>query len=73
MNNDYDRDDVDSPSEASRSLSKANEGMCRVCGIYKAVEGPSRSSWRGLLICPACYQRQAKNLAEISEGINGGG
>lgn len=74
MNNDYDRDDPVSLSEAPRSLSKPSQGTCKVCGIYKAVEGPYSGSWGGLLICPACYRlRGPKNLAEISEGINAGG
>jgi hypothetical protein len=73
MNNDYDREEPVSLSEGPRSLSKAGVGMCKVCGIYKAVEGPSWGSWEGLSVCPACYRLGRKNLAEISEVHNAGG
>lgn len=62
MNNSYDRDEEESPSEAPISPSKAPVSLCTECGIYAALEVPSGGSWRSLGICLACYQKRPEKF-----------
>jgi len=75
VNNSYDRDEADSPSEAAGSPCKASWGVCGSCGIYHFVRPSCRGISTGREMCPACYERfgSRRNLAEISEVPNAGG
>ncbi len=57
MNNNYDREEPISLSEAPVSPSKVDWGMCWACGSYDFVRAASGGFKTPKLMCHSCYER----------------